>query len=1058
MKGAGTGCIQQQQPWTDRGPRSVLRATVAATAVKAVGSITVLNLLLGLLEPAAAALPACPLPFNYTHADGTVVQLRKVGTGGMEFIEDLAGYTCVEEHDRSGGSHLVYAARRGSISGVGTVGTEFYRRPGNSRSEAYDDSDVLVPIVGLSCGRRDFGDEKHPAARYGVKPHARPGKAAMEAKCGEYCRGRAARNRRRLREAAVEYSSDAASLSVSANRTVHNTQRRLNVGTLQCAVILIRFQDHQERPLPSLEDIQFLMDFDGKDPQLAPTGTVRNFFKANSYDKFDIRSKVFDWVTVSKPEAYYAAKSSGLVAKVHEALREALDIHSNTLKTNFKQFDIKEIYQDGSQGDGNIDAILFLHSGFGGEFGLYDCIGVHYTDRIWSHEWEMNKWTSWDGVSVTDYPLNSVFYSDCGSDLTRLGPISHELYHFLGLPDLYDSEGGNGAGNFALMAHTWGWDENQLNPPQLSSWCKKSLGWAKIFVINQSGQYSIDASWNTDAVFRIDKGFPPGEYLLLENKIKRGIEEKMPEEGLIIWHVDEAMAENANEWEGFPGQEGWPANGRHYMVAVVQADGRFNLERRDNQGDEYDYYSSCRVDELGPSVDPMVGPFPNTDFYQIGTGLGRTGVRIYDIGDPGQQAMTFKVDLEYSVPTRQNPYGKRRLFGPFDGIQSSSGIMFDIQAQTDVTISEFDILLNSTDTHQISIYAKDGTHSGKFIEDESSWTLLTANPLPVAGRGPKCKCTVKGFTTWPIRGGQTSAFFIAHEFANNVDALKLIYGNAKKESKVGDVAFSNEDLAVLTGTGRAFPFGHPFIVPEREFNGVVHYTYGLNTTPRPPTVARPTPSPPTPVPPTPVPPTPLPPTPVPPTPVPPTPVPPTAAAFQAPVYVSKLPFDRADNQAQGCMFDVKATRPLTILSYGIHVDTTSVFRAKIYHRKGSYVGQSSNVALPGWTLDCEYDVKGEGHGKPTEIPVYGSTGPPCAPRSAQGEYDILQPGEVMAIYIVVEEGVKMLYTTGTYEGAPFIQNTVLTIHQGIGKGMFFDSYAPRIWNGWLYYSYEEGTI
>lgn len=70
----------------------------------------------------------------------------------------------------------------------------------------------------------------------------------------------------------------------------------------------------------------------------------------------------------------------------------------------------------------------------------------------------------------------------------------------------------------------------------------------------------------------------------------------------------------------------------------------------------------------------------------------------------------------------------------------------------------------------------------------------------------------------------------------------------------------------------------------------------------------------------------------------------------------------------------------------------------------------TNVAVSGWTLDCEYDVKGEGVGEPTEIPAYGSTGPLRAPRNAQGDYDVLQPEEVMAIYIVVEEGVKMLYT------------------------------------------------
>lgn len=584
-------------------------------------------------------------------------------------------------------------------------------------------------------------------------------------------------------------------------------------------------------------------------------------------------------------------------------------------------------------------------------------------------------------------------------------------------------------------------------------WCKKSGGWVKTYLINEPGQYSISASWNTDAIYRIDRGFPPGEYLLLENKVKKGIEVKMPAEGLIIWHIDESMIDNANEMEGYPGQPGWPANGRHYTVAVLQADGRYNLERGDNQGDKYDYYSSCGNDELAPSVDLMKGPFPNSDFYHSGNGLGRTGVRIYDISEPGQD-MRIKVDFDYSVPTREKPHGKRRLFGPFDGIQSNSGIMFDIVAETDLTIVEFDIFLNSTSTHQINVYAKEGTHNGEFITDESAWTLLTPSPIPVTGRG-ECKCKVNGFDWWPIRRGETAAFYISHEFANNAEDLKLVYGNAAEGRSVGGTAFGNDDLTVLTGTGRAFPFNHPFVVPDRDFNGVVHYAYGLNgpifeatPTPRPPTVAPPTP---------------VPPTPAPPTAPKPTPSPPTASLTQqeedqTQVYVAKLPMDKANNQAQGIMFDVKAQLPLTILTYDIHVDTTSMFKVKTYHRKGSYVGHSTDSAMPSWTLDCEYDVTGQGRNEPTKIPLYGSTGPPCAPRNVQGEYDVLQPGEVMAIYIVVEEGVKLLYTSGTYEGALFVQNSALTIHQGIGKGMFFDTYTPRIWNGLLYYSYDVDTM
>ena len=78
----------------------------------------------------------------------------------------------------------------------------------------------------------------------------------------------------------------------------------------------------------------------------------------------------------------------------------------------------------------------------------------------------------------------------------------------------------------------------------------------------------------------------------------------------------------SNSYEGFPGQSGWPSNGLHYHVALLQADGRYDLEKGNNRGDyadlfRYDYYIG--VDHLFPSEsDPILGPFPNTDSYRQG--------------------------------------------------------------------------------------------------------------------------------------------------------------------------------------------------------------------------------------------------------------------------------------------------------------------------------------------------------------------------------------------------------------------------------------------------------
>ncbi|WP_196140746.1 M6 family metalloprotease domain-containing protein [Aliikangiella sp. G2MR2-5] len=395
-------------------------------------------------------------------------------------------------------------------------------------------------------------------------------------------------------------------------------------GAVKNLVVMIRFANHTGRSLPSVADVDVLFNAVGGDATLAPTGSVRDVYLKNSYNQMELNSDVQPWITVSNTEAYYANGQSG-DQTLWEALREALSELDKTV--DFRDYD--------SDGDGKIDAIAFLHSGYGAEWGGTDVDGTSSADRIWSHRWSMQSqaWTSEEGVTVNDYHISPALWSTSGSEIGRIGVIAHETGHFFGLPDLYDTNGGGaGIGSYGLMANSWDFQGTQYCPPHFSPWSKTQLGWYSPQEISASGEYSLRQSEQYPDVYKISQGFPSGEYLLVENRQNSEFDCTLPQGGLAIWHIDEQAGFNT---EGYPGQARWPQNGNHYRVALLQADGAYDLEQAKNRGDAGDVYHGSVSNAIGEGP----GGYPNTDTYQNGI-VNQTGNSLTNISLSGS-TMTF---------------------------------------------------------------------------------------------------------------------------------------------------------------------------------------------------------------------------------------------------------------------------------------------------------------------------------------------------------------------------------------------------------------------------------
>jgi hypothetical protein len=212
------------------------------------------------------------------------------------------------------------------------------------------------------------------------------------------------------------------------------------------------------------------------------------------------------------------------------------------------------------------------------------------------------------------------------------------MFHTFRTYDLYDpttASSPGGIGGFDIMASPYGAGNDLAFPGSASPFTKIRAGWLTPIPITEDGIYEIQASHNSDMVYVIEEKYPTGEYLLIENRQVSDWDANLwGDGGLVIYHIDNEANRQNNK--GFPGQDGWPQNGNHYQVSVVQGDGRYDLERAVNDGDSDDFYLA------GMSLGPGDGfTYPNTDSYQNGS-ITPTGITITDISASGA-TMSFRV-------------------------------------------------------------------------------------------------------------------------------------------------------------------------------------------------------------------------------------------------------------------------------------------------------------------------------------------------------------------------------------------------------------------------------
>lgn len=282
-------------------------------------------------------------------------------------------------------------------------------------------------------------------------------------------------------------------------------------------------------------------------------GSARDYFSACSGGLFKPIFDVSEVVKLPFSQRYYSGQETGgrRNANFGEAIKYAIE-KLDADGMDFSKYDYDK--------DGVIDNIFFYYSGH----GQADTGDVN---TIWPHQGNYRNYVYIDGLD--DIVVDGVTMRTyaCSSELPGrvppgyqfpfldgIGSFVHEYGHVLGLPDLYDVNyaGCKSPGKWDVMDNG-SYNDFSTCPPLYSSYEMWACNWLEFIDLEDGNEYVLPALTEDNreaARLRLvrsttgDKVRYYNEYFVIESRKKEGWDTFLPDEGMLIWHVNY----NRNKW------------------------------------------------------------------------------------------------------------------------------------------------------------------------------------------------------------------------------------------------------------------------------------------------------------------------------------------------------------------------------------------------------------------------------------------------------------------------------------------------------------------------------
>ncbi len=315
----------------------------------------------------------------------------------------------------------------------------------------------------------------------------------------------------------------------SVRKGLFDNQEPRNLrGTIRIPIILVQFQDVKFSKTKA--DFEMLLN-QLNYTQGGATGSLRDYFSANSYGKMDLQVDIFGPYTLPENIAAYSEDCSfPSQGNPREMARLAIDSAYRRGNADFSNYVLN--------GRDTLDVVHIIFAGYGLESSGTNC------QSIWAHADVLTRPVEYNGTTLQNYSCTSELRGNSGKNISHIGVIAHELGHsLLGVPDFYDADYANSGGvsvhlgDWCLMANG-SWSNNGATPPFLSAYARWFAGWMEeITLPEEPADVLMPNPRDTGVIYRINTK-TENEYFLIENRQKTSWDAYIPSSGMLIYHVN----------------------------------------------------------------------------------------------------------------------------------------------------------------------------------------------------------------------------------------------------------------------------------------------------------------------------------------------------------------------------------------------------------------------------------------------------------------------------------------------------------------------------------------